>query len=57
MSFLEFEKNILEQTKQSMSEFFEYLSANDLTLNERGEVVPIKEHTLEIIYKKDEESE
>lgn len=57
MSFLEFEKNILEQTKQSMSEFFEYLAANDLTLNERGEVVPIKEHTLEIIYKKDEESE
>ncbi len=57
MSFLEFEKNILEQTKQSMSEFFEYLAANDLTLNEHGEVVPIKEHTLEIIYKKDEESE
>ena len=57
MSFLEFEKNILEQTKQSMSEFFEYLAANDLTLNENGEIVPIKEHTLEIIYKKDEESE
>ncbi len=48
MSYLEFEKNILNQTKQSISEFFEYLANNNLTLNEHGEIVPIREYTLEL---------
>ena len=54
MSYLEFERNILEQTKQSMNDFFEYLACNGLTLNEHGDIVPIKEYTLEL---KNEESD